>query len=568
MTMTEPAVDLATDPATELEQSSVDGPGAVAGDEQVVSSITLEDGSSYLLVDPTELIIGPNVRTEANLAKGFTSFAQDIGQRGVKAPIRAHRNTNDELVVIEGQMRVLAALEKGTKKVRVLVEPQPAGDETEQEIERIIGQLNDNHHRTANTQADEVRATQQLLELGVTARALERRRSIPRRYAQNLVAVARSVAGSRSVTDGIADLAQAAVFVEFDGDEDALTALTECLRKDPERFDHVAQRLRDDREETRLRAEATARLVEQGVSVIDEPDTYGGPIRPLSELRASAKTQPGTRLTPSRHAKCPGHAAYLDYSSRRPVDKRVEVVYVCTDYRAHEHPLLWQSSSTPASVVGTGQRGGKMTEEQKAARRTVIANGKAWDSATTVRRAWLTGFARKTPPKDATQWRTRMEAEGSPALQAALEKDHPLATELLGLGEKEGRSRYQRSVSHPIADAAATATRARAEMLSLIMLLAAIEDTTDRRRTWETPTREQRDYFAQLAAWGYPLEAVEQLVLGDSQPAASSPAIEAATDTQVGIAEPVEESGVGEHSPHHQDGAAEVGADEHVPLAA
>src|SRR5690242_6618160 len=136
--MTEPAVDLTTELGTEVETSSVDGCSVVGADEQVVSSIVLEDGSSYLLVDPSELIIGPNVRTEANLAKGFTSFAQDIGQRGVKAPIRAYRNADGALVVIEGQMRVLAALDKGRKRVRVVVEPEPAGDETERAIERII----------------------------------------------------------------------------------------------------------------------------------------------------------------------------------------------------------------------------------------------------------------------------------------------------------------------------------------------------------------------------------------------------------------------------------------------
>jgi len=38
-----------------------------------------------------------------------------------------------------------------------------------------------------------------------------------------------------------------------------------------------------------------------------------------------------------------------------------------------------------------------MSEEQKADRRRVIENNKAWRSATTVRRAWLRGFtARKT----------------------------------------------------------------------------------------------------------------------------------------------------------------------------
>lgn len=521
MTMTDPAVDLPAGADTEL--SSSDQPGAVSGAGEPAASIMLEDGSTYLLVDPGTLIIGPNVRTDADLAKDFTGFAKDIGRRGVKAPIRTRRNAAGELVVVEGQMRVLAATSEGQRQVRVLVEPELAGDETSQEIELIVDQLNDNFHRAANTEGDEVRATQRLLELGVTARSLEQRRSIPRKRARHLVSVAGSAAASESVTSGIADLLQAAVFVEFDGDSDAVTALTESLRKDPDRFNHVAQQLRDHREETRLRAETAAGLAEQGVAVIDEPDTYGGPIRSLSELRATQKTQPGTRLTPSKHAKCPGHAAYLDYSSRRPVDKRVEVVYVCTDYPAHQHPLLWQNTSaTATAVIGAGQRGGKMTEEQKAERRTVIANGKAWDSATKVRRAWLETFARKTPPKDATQWRTRMEAEGSPALQAALEKDHPLAVELLGLEPKQGRSRYTRTVSHPIADAAGTASKARAEMLTLIMLLAAIEDTTDRRRTWENPTPEQQAYITQLASWGYPLATVEQLVISSGQPAATS----------------------------------------------
>ncbi|HEX4100422.1 MAG TPA: hypothetical protein VHY21_07720 [Pseudonocardiaceae bacterium] len=46
-----------------------------------------------------------------------------------------------------------------------------------------------------------------------------------------------------------------------------------------------------------------------------------------------------------------------------------------------------------------------MTEEQKAARREIVANNKAWDSATTVRRAWLTTFfARKTAPPEAARW--------------------------------------------------------------------------------------------------------------------------------------------------------------------
>jgi ParB family transcriptional regulator, chromosome partitioning protein len=310
------------------------------------------------------------------------------------------------------------------------------------------------------------------------------------------------------------------VLVEFDGDQDALGALTECLQKDPARFAHVAQRLRDDREEARLRTEATARLAEDGVSVVEEPNTYGGPVRALRELRATEKTQLGTRLTVKRHAKCPGHAAYLDYSSRRPVEERIEVVYVCTDFRERQHPLLWHSNLADSDV---GQRGGKMTEEQKAERRTVIRNGKAWDSATTVRRDWLREFAaRRTPPKGAAVWMAQMWGQGSPALRTAMEQDHPLAMDLLGLAPKDGRSRFNRGLTHPIADAAATATPGRATLLSLVMLLAAIEESTDRRHTWDSPSREQIAYFTQLDAWGYPLEEVEKLVLARATPAVAT----------------------------------------------
>jgi ParB family chromosome partitioning protein len=534
VTAIDPAVDIPTDHTTAAEQSSSDGSGVEPGGEApAASSITLEDGSEYLLVNPRDLIIGPNVRTEADLDKDFKGFAKDIGNRGVRAPIIVQRNADGELVVVEGQMRTLAAVDAGKPLVRVLVEPDLAADEKAREITRIVNQLGDNFHRTANTEADEIRATQQLvLNYGVSARALEQLRSIPRKRAQALVSVARSAAASRSVTDGIADLTQAAVFVEFDGDDDAIAVLTECMRKDPARFDHVAQALRDDREETRLRAEVTAQLVEQGLAVIDEPDTYGGPVRPLRELRATEKTQAGTRVSVKRHAKCPGHAAYLEYA-----DKRIEVVYVCTDFREHKHPLLW--ASTVSTAVEATARGGSWTEEQKAERRTVIRNGKAWDSATTVRRSWLSDFAaRKTPPKDAAAWMARMQAEGSPALRAAMEQDHPLAVDLLGLTPKEGRSRYRRAESHPIADAAETATPGRAAMLSLVMLLAAIEESTDRRRTWDTPSREQIAYFTRLAAWGYPPEDVEKLVIAHGHPAETAPVADnpAETDSTVSLA--------------------------------
>lgn len=518
------------------EPSTSDSPAVSSDSGALAPSITLADGSEYLLVDPGDLIIGANVRTEADLDKDFKGFTRDIGKRGVRAPIITRRNDAGELVVVEGQMRVLAAVKTGRPRVRVLVEPGPVGDDPASEVERIINQLGDNFHRTANSHADEVRATQQLLDLGVSARAIEQQRCIPRTRVTTLVTVARSPAAAEAVTTGIADLTQAAVLAEFDGDDDAIAQLVECARTDPKRFGQVAQWLRDDREETRLCQQARDRLTEQGVTVIDRPDgLFGGRIRRLDDLRPTPKTKPGTALSPKRHEKCPGHAAYLDYWGHRPQKDRVQVVYVCTDFRQHGHAERYASTN---QVATSGQRAGTMSEDEKAYRRTVIANGKAWDSATTFRRKWLKEFAaRKTAPKDAHVWIARMLAQGGPELRQAMEDDHTLAIELLGLAAKPDRTRHDRHVSHPIADAAAKATPGRATMITLIMVLAALESSTDRRHTWERPSRDQIAYFTQLASYDYPLAEVEQLVLTHAT-AGSDPQPRTAPEDNTGTADP------------------------------
>ena len=111
--------------------------------------------------------------------------------------------------------------------------------------------------------------------------------------------------------------------------------LTTAAAQRPEQFHHIAQQLRDTREETRRRAQLTATLTDQGVRIIDRPqDLFGGKIRQLSELRASPDTEPGTELTAQAHAGCPGHAAFLSERSWGPVAERVAAVWVCTDFQS------------------------------------------------------------------------------------------------------------------------------------------------------------------------------------------------------------------------------------------
>ncbi|WP_284741803.1 ParB/RepB/Spo0J family partition protein [Amycolatopsis sp. RTGN1] len=499
------------------------------------------DDVELLEVAPDQLFIGANTRRNVVLDK---DFVRSIARHGVREPIRAYRDDTGKLVVHDGQRRTLAAIRTQRERVRVIVEPRPSLDEKAQERRRIVDQVVVNRHRADICGADQVQAAQQLLDLGLDARAIARECSIPVKEVETTIQVATSDTARKALNDGTLDLTQAAVVAEFQGDEAAEATLTECARTQPEQFSHQAQRLRDRREERRLRQETTDKLQADGVTVIARPDTlYGGKTRKLTDLRATPQTKPGTKLTAKRHTKCPGHAAFLDYRSHRPEADRVEIVYVCTSFTEHGHAEIHagQGKVTATYSAGTGRATGPMTEEEKANRRRVIQNGKDWDSAEKVRKTFLKNFAgRKSAPKDATTWIAQTIAEGSHDLRKAMESDHALAVELLGLDKKAGRSRYDRRLAHPIADAATKATPSRATVLNLVMLLAALEEGTDRRNTWEKPSPAQRSYFTQLKNWGYALSPVEELVLTPSQSTTTTP-------VELGIADDGDETAAEEH---------------------
>jgi ParB family chromosome partitioning protein len=463
-----------------------------------------------LWVDPQELIIGDNVRLDAALERAFVA---DIAERGVRQPIPVRREESGRLVVRTGQRRVLAAIEAGLVRVRVLVETEQFTDDRARSIDRILDQLGENEHRSALSEAEEARATQQLLGLGLSARQIARRRHIPAKRVSTAAVVAQNPVALDALSAGVLDLGQAAIVAEFTEDQDAVAVLTTAAAQRPEQFHHIAQQLRDTREETRRRAQLTATLTDQGVRILDRPqDLFGGKIRQLSELRASPDTEPGTELTAQAHAGCPGHAAFLSERSWGPVAERVAAVWVCTDFQTHGHAERY----TALGVSSNGRVTGAMTEEQKAERREVIANNKAWDSATTVRRDWLRSFlARQSAPKDAARWIVQTLAQGGYDVRKAMEFHHPLAVELLGL--KSSNRVYARAERHVIATAAAKASPGRANMLTVAMLLAALEAGTDR-HTWRRPTEEQIAYFHQLRSWGYALSDVEMLVLAAGQP--------------------------------------------------
>ena len=337
-------------------------------------------------------------------------------------------------------------------------------------------------------------------------------------------------------------LDQAGVLAEFEDDTEAVKTLTVTAKKDPGQFAHLAQRLRDKRAEDAARAALLEKLATEGTTVIETPGYGDRRIAKLRDLKVIRPTSPAgapaadssaeapaqaaeatervdvdsavtTEMTPDAHSGCPGHAAYLEDRGRWSTGEPVVAVYVCTDWQRHGHESRYAQTLTGGSATG-----GKMTEDQKAERRVVVANNKAWDSAQVVRREWLKAFlARRTAPKDAPQWIAVTLAGCGYEVRRAMEDGHALALELLGLAGERPWSPYG-GRPNPVAVATQTATPGRATVLSLGLLLGGLEASTSR-SSWRAPVSSAHSaYFTALQAWGYGLSEVEQLVIPVGKP--------------------------------------------------
>ena len=126
-------------------------------------------------------------------------------------------------------------------------------------------------------------------------------------------------------------------------------------------------------------------------------------------------------------------------------------------------------------------------EVRREERRRVIANNKAWTSAETVRREWLTGFVtRKTAPKGAEFLICEAVVTGHHTVSKAMEHRHPMLFTLLGIDTPTGYYGAGYEDCRKIATKASTPKAA--TMTTLAAVLAAWEDSTGGTRG-ATPAR-------------------------------------------------------------------------------
>lgn len=381
---------------------------------------------------PAELLVDVNVRRDLQLTKEFIG---SIKQHGVLMPIVAVA-TDDGLRVRMGHRRVAAAIEAGLETVPVItIDTTNEGDAAE--IDRLLTQHAENHHRAGLTTTEDIAVAHQLSLLGMKSTTIAKRTNTKRADVETALSVGQSELATEAANRYELTLDQAAVVAEFEDDTETVTALIAAAKEG--KFAHVAQTARDRRAEAESKAPIIAELTTQNITVIERP-TYNDEATLLNRLR----TNEGEHLDPDQHVKCEGHAVCLESvevytepngtvldvdrwgyieqwpEGHEPADEdeaqaRIQACTVTTEWipepvctappeHGHITDSEWwnrrDSGKKPAAELTETER-----EERKAARKLVIENNKAWKSAREVRHAWIKNYlTRKTLPATAGQF--------------------------------------------------------------------------------------------------------------------------------------------------------------------
>lgn len=470
-------------------------------------------------LDPNEIEVEPNVRTEASLTKQFIA---SIKEQGVLVPVIAVRE-GGKVKVRAGQRRTLAAREAGLASIPVYI-----SDADLDAAARLSQQIVENDHRLSLTAVDRVKGIQQLLDTGLSMTKVAKRLSVSPERVKKSKAVSESETAMSVLTSGTVTLDEAAAIAEFEGDDALVARLMRAVGRS--HFEHEVERARRDRIAAAEREEAAAPFREEGFMVLSVNDAIAAEMVPLHAL-LTADGEPADESAvknPSNWAITLGDEAVFTDMEGNPVDESLIDWATESDPEAQAEEGMLHCDSVVEKVewvpnvyyclnpeaegltendwYRTGvSRTPDLTSDdlerkaaEKAERRRLIALNKAGDAAMAVRRKFVTELLqRRTAPKGtATFIAERLIAD--PYL---LQRGGDVASELLGADIRSGEL-----LDH--------VTDARAEVVLLGVTLGSLELLTPR-DAWRGPGPVQVAYLRFLAANGYGLSSVERVVVGD-----------------------------------------------------
>ncbi len=497
--------------------------------------MTSQTVTAVQYLDPRTLLVDGNIR---HAAKVDPAFIASIRDNGVLQPVITVRTPDGQLRVRFGHRRTLAAIEAGLDTLPVVV----AADETTDqkgEIDRLVTQWAENEHRARLSIPERIGVIEQLAAFGVTPTQISKRTRTKRAEVDAALSVVGSDLAKAAVSRyDFLDLVQAAAVAEFESDTEAVKALVAAAKTG--RFDHVAQQLRDRRDEQARLDTYAAELDAAGLTVLQRADIHHDHTEYVQHLLDQA----GHRINDDEHTSCPGHAVIVredvdyfppgqvpagwtvepdgddpddedtganDGGAAEVLARGLTTDVVCQNYRAHGHHTRW---GTSGGRTDPGEMTDAQREAKRAERRDTIDSNKAWRSAEPVRRTFVSNLlTRKIPPKGTIGYIAREIAEGGHELRTAMERGHEQARTFLGLPADDQPMWGYHAGAAKIVGLLGEASDARAQIVILAVVLGAQEAATDV-HSWRRVNPATQRYLTFLAAHGYTLADVERRACG------------------------------------------------------
>ena len=429
-------------------------------------------------LDPATLTVNTNVRKDAGLTPSFVSSIRELG---VLEPVIAHRKTDGTVHVLMGQRRTLAAVEAKLTTIPVVITDSP------DEADRIITQVVENIQRTELGHADQAVAFQQLSLLGLPAAKIAKKTGRTKTIVEQGIAAKSTDAGTKALEDGH-DFEAALIFAEFADDADATEEIESVLADEPSQLHHVAQQLRDKREAEQTLAAEIAVHEAKGLTFVGEIG-----------YSDDAETARISHLLKGDGTDVTDEDANA-FGVRRVYHGGI-IVLLVAGWKALGFTEKYGSGSTTAAK-------GPMNDEQKAGRRTLIANNKAMESATSVRREWVKALlARKTAPKG---WQYFAVLSMTSFYDIGRSYEGELAANMIGVKAEKKDTGWGYD---PFKDHVATHA-IRPEFALLAMVMASFEKQMHK-DAWRNPSREAKYYLVKLIEWGYTPSDVEKIITAD-----------------------------------------------------
>ncbi|WP_280381836.1 ParB N-terminal domain-containing protein [Nocardia wallacei] len=288
-------------------------------------------GKIVIDVDPHEVVFGDNIRTTVTV-KGRT--IKSVKEFGFVQEPPAFINDADQIEMITGQRRILAARQAGAERVSIVLKAKPEGDENALKAAKIEAQWTENDDREAMTAGDKLVTLENYLELpGITPTRATQKLGIDRDEARAAKNLRKSPRARQTAANAQLSLQQAEVFMEFEGDEDAEQRLFAAAENNT--FDAAAATLHAEREQRAEHAIAAQPYIERGYTILDTEPRWSQQEQtsPLEYLYT-----PQGRVATEDDITNPEHwAVYLEMSEVEApdggIDRYWQPKYHCIDHQ-------------------------------------------------------------------------------------------------------------------------------------------------------------------------------------------------------------------------------------------